>query len=117
MKIKDLTKDEITRSAITELTKQGGRVRKVHNGGAYRKRKYQVEKGHVDIQGYSKEGICLYCEVKTIGDKFSKEQIEILDDLDKCGGISLVAIQVGTQVNVVPWNEYKKEKLNRITER
>jgi hypothetical protein len=112
----ELTKDEITRSAISELTKQGGRVRKVHNVGAYRKRRYQVEKGNVDIQGYSKEGICLYCEVKTLGDKFSKEQIEILDDLDKCGGISLVATQVGTQVMTIAWKEYRK-KLNRITER
>jgi hypothetical protein len=111
----ELTKDEITRSAITELTKQGGRVRKVHNVGAYRKRRYQVESGWADIQGYTKDGKALLCEVKTLRDRLSDDQKEILSDLDKCGGVSLVAIQKGLTVYLMPWCDYLKT-LNKKAE-
>ena len=106
-KPRDLTKDEITQSALTELRAQGCRVRKVHNVGAFKKRRHQVEPGWPDIQGYSRTAVTILCEIKTIGDKFSPEQIERLDDLDKCGGISLVAFQHGFGVKVVPWKEAK----------
>lgn len=107
LSLRKLSKDEITQSALAELKLKGCRVRKVHNVSAYKKRKGQVEKGWCDIQGYDNKGLHLECEVKTIGDKFSAEQIERLEDLDKCGGVSLVATQVGTQVKILSWSEAK----------
>lgn len=107
LSIKPLTKDFITQSALKELKLQGYRVRKVHNVSAYKKRKGQVEKGWCDIQGYDRKGRHLECEVKTIGDKFSPEQIERLDDVHQCGGVSLVATQIGTQVKILSWIEAK----------
>lgn len=106
----DLTKDEITQSALKELRANGARVRKVHNVGAYKKRRGQVQSGWPDIQGYSKTGVALLCEVKSNGDKLSDEQIDILSDLDSKGGIALIAVQVGLQVKIIPWKKYCIEK-------
>lgn len=105
--LKPLTKDQIAKSAIEELTRNGARVRKVHNVPVNKNRRHHIQKGNVDIQGFSSAGLCLYCEVKTLNDRFSKEQIEILDDLDNCGGLSFVAVQVGTQVKIIPWRDYR----------
>jgi hypothetical protein len=103
---KDLTKDEITQSALRELRANGARVRKVHNVSAYKKRRGQVEPGWPDIQGYSSMGVAILCEVKTLRDKLSSDQIAILNDLDYRGGISLIAIQKGLQVKVMTWKDY-----------
>lgn len=107
LKIKALTKDEITQGALNELRSKGFRVRKVHNVGAYKKRRYQVEPGWSDVQGYGRDGKALLCEIKTQGDKFSSEQRERLDDLCQCGGYSLVAVQKGLSVQLINWIEYK----------
>lgn len=102
-----LTKDQITRSAIIELKANGARVRKVHNVPFNKhKSKGQIEKGWPDIQGYSKTGVTILCEVKAKGDKLSEEQIDRLKDLDNCGGISLVAVQYGTQAKIIKWKEF-----------
>lgn len=109
--IKELSKDFITQSALKELRANGARVRKVHNVPFNKyKSKGQIEKGHADIQGWTKQGLILYCEVKTLADTFSDEQREILSDIDKKGGIALVAVQVGTQVKIIPWKTYCIEK-------
>lgn len=105
--IRELTKDEIAQSALAEMKSKGCRVRKVHNVSAYKKRKGQVEKGWCDIQGYDRNGRHIECEVKTAGDKFSAEQIERLEDLSKCGGVSLVATQIGAEVKILLWIEAK----------
>lgn len=105
----DLTKDQITQSALKELRANGARVRKVHNWGA-KKRRHQIEAGWADIQGYSRAGLAILCEVKTLKDKFSDEQIEILSDLDRKGGIALVAVQQGYQTKIIPWKKYCIEK-------
>lgn len=104
-KVRELSKDEITQQALNYLRICGARVRKVHNVGAYRKRRHQVEPGWSDVQGYSKDGKAILCEIKTKGDRFSDEQIERLDDLDKCGGIALIAVQKGLGVEVIKWKD------------
>jgi hypothetical protein len=106
-----LNKDVITQSAIAELKAKGFRARKVHNVGAYRKRRNQVEPGWSDVQGYSRDGKALLCEIKTQGDKFSPEQIDRLDDLHQCGGVALVAVQKGLTVQLIDWLEYRKNNL------
>jgi hypothetical protein len=109
IQLKELTKDEITQAALSELRANGARVRKVYNGGFFagRKRRNQVQPGWSDIPGYSRTGVHMECEVKTVNDKFSQDQIDRLNDLDECGGIALVAIQVGLTVEVIPWKQYK----------
>lgn len=109
-KIPDLTKDAITQSALKELRANGARVHKTHNIAGYKKRQYQVEKGVSDITGYSSQGVHIECEVKTVSDKFSHEQIVRLSDIDKCGGIALVAVQEGYQAKIIPWRTYCIEK-------
>lgn len=108
--IKELSKDTITQSALKELRLNGCCVQKNHNVGAYKRRQYQIEKGVCDIVGYSRQGLHVECEVKTLNDKFSKEQIDRLSDLDKKGGIALVAVQIGSQVKIIPFKEYFIEK-------
>lgn len=107
LSIPDLTKDQIAKSALSELRANGARVRKVHNVSAYKKRRGQVEAGWPDIQGYSKTGVAILCEVKTKGDIMSEAQIQRLDDLKKCGGISLLAIQIGYQTEIIKWEDAK----------
>lgn len=104
--LKPLTKDQIAKSAIEELTRNGARVRKVHNVPVNKNRRHHIEKGWPDIQGYTKTGITILCEVKTTSDKLSEHQIARLNDLDMCGGISLVAVQRGRQTKLIRWKEY-----------
>lgn len=105
VKLKTLTKDEITQAALAELRANGARVRKVHNVPV-RRRQYQMEKGIPDICGYSQTGVAIECEVKADGDKLRPEQIIRLNDLNSCGGIALVAIQEGLTVKIIPFKEY-----------
>lgn len=90
---KELTASEITATALQILTAQGARVRRVNNVGAWRKRSNQVKRGWSDIQGYSRDGKALLCEVKKIGDSMRKEQTERLTDCVSCGGIGYIATQ------------------------
>jgi hypothetical protein len=85
-----MNRSEITKSALEELTARGARVRQVHNV-PIRRRKNHVQPGWPDIQGYSREGVAILCEVKTENDKLSDEQIERLDDAYACNCICLIA--------------------------
>lgn len=107
----ELSAASITSDALTMLRAQGARVRRVNNVAAYRNRKNQVEPGHADIQGFSCKGVAIYCEVKKIGDTLSEEQKNILLDLEKCGGIALVATQVNGTTKIFKISEYLIKKL------
>lgn len=85
-----MNRSEITKHAIAELTLKKARVRQVHNI-PIRRRKYHVQPGWSDIQGYSFEGKAILCEVKTENDKLSDEQIDRLNDAYACGCITLIA--------------------------
>ncbi|KWX82138.1 hypothetical protein AXF24_12490 [Streptococcus pneumoniae] len=59
----------------------------------YGKRKNVATPGIPDIIGFTNSGLFVGREVKKIGDKFSKEQIEFLTRLHAGGGISLYAVE------------------------
>jgi hypothetical protein len=101
-----LTKDRITHDVILTLKARGARVRKVHNVSAYKKRRGQVEAGWTDIQGYSRNGVHIECEVKTIGDRLSPAQIERLKDCRDCGGFSYIATEKNGSIIIYDYNDY-----------
>lgn len=100
--IKELTKGEIRESAITELTWRGYDVWK-NNNLAVRKRKFIGRLGVSDVIGITKDGRWVACEVKTINDRLSPDQITFLNDVKKAGGIALIACQVGNKVELKEW--------------
>jgi len=103
-----LTASKITADALLMLKAKGCRVRRVNNVGAYKKRSNQVIKGLPDIIGYSHNGVAVWCEVKTQGDKLSKEQKEELQDCHDRGGISLIAHEINGQTTLTKYVDYIK---------
>lgn len=93
IKIREYTAGEITAKALEELEANGARVRRVNNVGAYKKRKHQVKAGWPDIQGYSRAGLIILCEVKKIGDTLKDAQTSRLMDCKQCGGLAFIATQ------------------------
>lgn len=93
----ELSASQITLSAKKELTLRGVKVWR-NNNLAVRGRKFIGEPGASDMIGYTKQGLICAVEVKTIKDKFSKEQIEFLTELHNAGGIALYATQEGNHV-------------------
>lgn len=102
----EFTAAQLTSDALTMLRAQGARVRRVSNVGTFKKRKHQVQSGWGDVQGYDCKGRAVICEVKTINDTLSKEQRDLLLDLEKCGGIALVATQVNGSTKLFKISEY-----------
>lgn len=88
----NLSKGEIRKQAIETLEKRGCNVWP-QNNLAVPGRKFIGRKGVPDIIGYTKAGLYVGCEVKAKGDTLSKEQLDFLIDLKKCGGIALLAIE------------------------
>ncbi len=105
--IKELTKGEIRESAIKELTWRQCTVW-VQNNLAVPGRKFIGKRGQADVIGFTKTGLIVACEVKTIGDRLSDDQIKFLNDVKTAGGIALIACQSPTgQVELKEW-EVKK---------
>lgn len=91
--MKTLTKGEIRESAITELTYRGVYCWK-QNNLAVRKRAFIGERGLPDVIGYVKAtGVFCACEIKTLNDRLSDDQIRFLQNLKAAGGIAIVAKQ------------------------
>jgi VRR-NUC domain len=103
-----MTAAQITKDALIKLKAGGARVRRVNNVGAYKKRANQVENGWPDIQGYSRSGLIILCEVKTKGDVLSKEQIERLSDCVDCGGLAYLAVEENWQTIIKPFLKVTK---------
>lgn len=89
---KDLTKGEIRESAIKELTWRGYDVW-INNNLAVRKRKFIGRLGVSDVIGITKDGRWVVCEVKTLNDRLSPDQITFLNDVKKAGGLAYIAQQ------------------------
>lgn len=90
---RDLTKGEITKSAI-EILEQRGIDCWMQNNLAVKGRKFIGRKGIADIIGFHKQtGVFVGCEVKTVNDKLSDGQIVFLTLLSIAGGIALIARQ------------------------
>lgn len=102
--MKILTKGEITKSALTELKLRGANVW-MQNNLAVRGRKFIGRKGVSDIIGFvNKTGLFVACEVKTIDDIFSDDQIVFMNEIKKAGGIALIATQEFNHVVLKDWN-------------
>lgn len=94
--ITDLTKAAIRASAIKELTWRGYTVW-VQNNLAVRGRKFIGKRGQADVMGYrNKDAVICACEVKTIGDRLSDDQIKFLNDVTTAGGHAYIACQSAT---------------------
>lgn len=104
--IKELTKATIRASAIKELTWRGYNVW-IHNNLAVRKRKFIGRLGVSDVIGITKDGRWVACEIKTLNDRLSNDQIDFLNDVKKAGGAAYVACQVGTRVELREWEVQK----------
>lgn len=101
--VKQLTKGEIRDSAIKELTWRGYDVWK-QNNIAVRKRKFIGRLGVSDVIGITKDGKWVACEIKTINDRLSVDQIKFLNDVKRAGGIAYIAMQEGNQVILKEWH-------------
>jgi hypothetical protein len=101
-----LSKDIIRQSALKELTWRGYDVW-IQNNIAVRGRKFIGRRGVPDIIGITKDGRWVVCEVKTIKDVFSPDQIKFLNDIKKTGGEAYVACQVGNNMELKEWEVTK----------
>jgi hypothetical protein len=106
---KVLTKDQIRKSALTELRFRGVNCW-IQNNLAVRGRKFIGRYGVSDILGfvertnhYELMGTFVVCEVKTIGDVFSDDQKKFLTEVKQAGGIALYATQELNQVVIKQW--------------
>jgi hypothetical protein len=106
--ITPLTKGFIRESAIKELTWRGHDVW-INNNLAVRGRKFIGRRGVSDVIGKTKDARWVACEVKTLNDTLSYDQIIFLNDIKKAGGEAYIAFQVGSRVELKEW-EIKKVK-------
>lgn len=102
----NLTAQKITADALLKLRAGGARVDRENNIPHNKRFKNQVRKGKGDIVGYSAKGLHIECEVKTIGDKLSNEQIQRLSDIRGCGGLTFVATEYQGVTVIYPFTEY-----------
>jgi hypothetical protein len=105
--IKELSKAHIRASAIKELTWRGHDVW-IQNNIAVRKRKFIGRLGISDVIGISKDGRWVACEIKTLGDRLSDDQIKFLNDVKIAGGLAYLAVQTGNQVELREWEGKEK---------
>lgn len=102
-RIKELTKAQIRTTAIKMLTWSGCTVW-VQNNLAVRGRKFIGKRGQADLMGYrNKDGVIVACEIKTLNDRLSDDQILFLNDVKKAGGLAYIACQEGNQVVLKEW--------------
>lgn len=90
--IKVMTKGEIRESALKQLQWLGSTVWP-QNNLSVRGRKFIGRRGLPDIIGFSRAGLFLACEVKTLNDYLSNDQIEFLNELVAAGGEAYIAKQ------------------------
>lgn len=87
-----LSANQLTQYAKLILTSKGCRVNRVNNIPV-RRRKNTIQKGWSDLQGYSRNGVYVACEIKTINDRLSIEQINRLNDIMDCGGLAYICTE------------------------
>lgn len=105
--IKELSKGEIRASAIKELTWRGYDVW-IQNNIAVRKRKFIGRLGVSDVIGITKDGRWVACEIKTLNDRLSNDQIDFLNDVKNAGGLAYLAVQGNNgQVELREWEGEK----------
>lgn len=102
IKIKELSKATIRASAIKELEWRGHAIW-IQNNLAVKGRKFIGRRGQSDLVGFTKYGQFLACEIKTLNDRLSNDQIIFLNDVKKAGGIAYLAVQEGNNVVLKEW--------------
>ena len=111
-----LTKQQITNAALEYLAWTGFECwRQTNNSG--KRWKNNVKKGVPDILGYernSKIARFMACEVKTLGDRLSDDQVSFLTDLTLKGGFAFIANQKGEVAKITPFQEYYTPKKIRV---
>ena len=96
----ELTANELTQWAKKELFIRNYRINRVNNI-PYGKRKGTIEKGWLDLQGYTDKGVYLAVEVKKIGDRLSIEQIERIKDIINCGGLVYICTEMSNKPTLI----------------
>lgn len=100
---KELTAGQITKAALMILETRGCFVWRSNNLSVPG-RKFTGLKGVPDICGFHKRtGVAVYCEVKTINDKFSEHQVNFMDRAKKAGCHCLIATEENTNVVIKEW--------------
>ena len=102
----DITANELTKWAKKNFEYLGYRLNRVNNI-PYGKRKGTIEKGWADLQGYTNEGRYLAVEIKKIGDKLSKEQIERFTDACKCKCLLYICTEQDGKPVLIEWSKVK----------
>lgn len=109
-----LTKGEIRKIAITMLKYRGCDVWPQNNARVTRGRTFVGRKGVPDIIGWSRQAVFTAAEVKTVTDKLSDDQKQFLGELERAGGIALIAHQDASgAVQLTPYGAYCLTQLNK----
>lgn len=107
VRVKELSKGFIRASAITELTWRGHTVW-IQNNLAVKGRKFIGKRGQSDLIGYrNKDCVMVACEIKTLNDRLSPDQITFLNDVKKAGGLAYIAQQGNNGVELKEWEIQK----------
>ncbi|MFY7938756.1 MAG: VRR-NUC domain-containing protein [Flavobacterium sp.] len=101
---KEFSAAQLTKWAKGVAESYGMRINRVNNIPV-RRRKGTIEKGWSDLQGYTARGVYVAIEVKKIGDRLSKEQIERLNDVIECGGVAYICTQQGLKPILNQWTK------------
>lgn len=102
--MKDLTASQITKAALIMLEMRGYYVWR-NNNLPVPGRKFIGERGVADITGFQKNsGVALYCEVKTVNDRFSDYQKNFMNRAVTAGCHCLVATEESGKVVLKDWN-------------
>ena len=102
----DISANDLTKWAKENLGYIGIRLNRVNNI-PYGKRKGTIEKGWADLQGYDSQGRYVMVEVKKIGDKLSKEQIERFKDSWECGCLVYICTEKENKPVLIEWTKIK----------
>lgn len=106
LKIPEMSAGEIAKHALIILDKEYNIEAWRQNNLAVRGRKFIGKPGLSDCLGFHRlTGKIALCEIKTIGDVFSKDQIKLLTQVHEAGGVALIAIQEGLRVKVKYFKE------------
>lgn len=103
---KDLTAGQITKVAMQILEARQCMVWRSNNLPVPG-RKFTGLKGVPDICGFQRNtGLAVYCEVKTINDRFSEYQVDFLNRAKKAGCLTMVATEENGNVTL---KEYQND--------
>jgi hypothetical protein len=105
-----MSTNKLTFWAINVLSDGESRVWR-NNNIAVKGRKFIGKKGVPDIVGYDKNGIAIYCEVKSGKDKLSEEQIAFMTHATSMGCRTLIATDKDGDYKIVSFNEYYTQRM------